>query len=51
MRTYRNDKGNLVVPSAQIRASMLEASKAFKLGRTNLKTLLNHLIIEPVDSL
>ncbi len=51
MRTYRNDKGNLVVPSAQIRASILEASKAFKLGRTNLKTLLNHLMIEPVDSL
>ena len=31
MRTYRNDKGNLVVPSVQVRASLLEASKAFKL--------------------
>ena len=51
MRTYRNDKGNLVVPSVQIRASLLEASKAFKLGRTNLKTVLNSIMIEPVDDL
>ena len=51
MRTYRNDKGNLVVPSVQVRASLLEASKAFKLGRTNLKTVLNSIIIEPVDDL
>tara|TARA_B100000214_G_scaffold370595_1_gene345511 strand:+ start:5805 stop:6419 length:615 start_codon:yes stop_codon:yes gene_type:complete len=51
MRTYRNDKGNLVVPAVQIRASILEASKAYKLGRTNMKTLLNHIIIEPVDEL
>ena len=51
MRTYRNDKGNLIVPSVQIRASILEASKAYKLGRTNMKTLLNHLMIEPVDEL
>ena len=51
MRTYRNDKGNLVVPSVQVRASLLEASKAFKLGRTNLKTVLNSIMIEPVDDL
>ena len=51
MRTYRNDKGNLIVPAVQIRASILEASKAYKLGRTNMKTLLNHIIIEPVDEL
>tara|TARA_R100001463_G_scaffold13402_1_gene35745 strand:+ start:127 stop:741 length:615 start_codon:yes stop_codon:yes gene_type:complete len=51
MRTYRNDKGNLIVPAVQIRASILEASKAYKLGRTNMKTLLNHLMIEPVDEL
>ena len=51
MRTYRNDKGNLVVPSVQVRASILEASKAFKLGRTNLKTVLNSIMIEPVDDL
>lgn len=51
MRTYRNDKGNLVVPAVQIRASILEASKAYKLGRTNMKTLLNHIMIEPVDEL
>ena len=51
MRTYRNDKGNLIVPAVQIRASILEASKAYKLGRTNMKTLLNHIMIEPVDEL
>ena len=49
MRTYRNDKGNLIVPAVQIRASILEASKAYKLGRTNMKTLLNHLMIEFCD--
>ena len=46
---YKNDEGNLCVPSTQIRASILEASKVFKVGRSSAKTILNHLIIEPFD--
>ena len=49
MRTYRNDAGNLCVPATQIRASFLEASKMFKLGRSSAKTVLNHIQIEPFD--
>ena len=49
MRTYKNDEGYLCVPSTQIRASILEASKVFKVGRSSAKTILNHLIIEPFD--
>ena len=49
MRTYRNDDGNLCVPSTQVRASILEASKVFKVGRSSAKTILNHIIVEPFD--
>ena len=51
MRTYRNDDGNLCVPSTQVRASILEASKVFKVGRSSAKTILNHIIVEPFDLL
>ena len=49
MRTYRNIDGNLCIPSTQVRASFLEASKVFKVGRSSAKTILNHIIIEPFD--
>ena len=49
IRTYRNNTGNLCVPATHIRASILEASKMFKLGRSSAKSVLNHIQIEPFD--